>query len=50
MRLFSNDTMGVGSDFKGWYNYLEAPLFTILHQLPELFRATEHRQCIPGTK
>lgn len=27
LRLFSNDTMGVGSDYKGWYNYLEAPLF-----------------------
>ena len=27
MRLFSNDLMGTGSDFTGWYNYLEAPNF-----------------------
>ncbi len=28
-RFFSNDMLGVGSDFKGWGNYLEAPLFYI---------------------
>ena len=28
-RLFSNDLMGNGSGFKGWYNYLEAPLIYI---------------------
>lgn len=27
LRLFSNDIMGNGSDFKGWFNYLEAPAF-----------------------
>jgi len=27
MRLFSNDLIGTGSDFRGWYNYLEAPIF-----------------------
>jgi uncharacterized membrane protein YfhO len=27
MRLFSNDLLGVGSDYSGWYNYLEAPVF-----------------------
>lgn len=27
LRLFSNDLLGVGSDYKGWYNYLEAPVF-----------------------
>ena len=27
MRLFSCDILGTGSNFKGWYNYLEAPLF-----------------------
>ncbi len=29
MRAFSNDMIGNGSNFKGWYNYLEAPLFYI---------------------
>ncbi|MEI7661278.1 MAG: YfhO family protein [Bacteroidota bacterium] len=28
-RLFSNDLIGNGSNFKGWSNYLEAPLFYI---------------------
>ena len=27
MRLFSCDILGTGDNFKGWYNYLEAPLF-----------------------
>jgi uncharacterized membrane protein YfhO len=27
MRLFSNDLLGTGSEFKGWQNYLEAPMF-----------------------
>jgi uncharacterized membrane protein YfhO len=27
LRLFSNDILGTGSDYKGWYNYLEAPNF-----------------------
>lgn len=27
LRFYSNDIMGVGSNFKGWNNYLEAPLF-----------------------
>jgi uncharacterized membrane protein YfhO len=26
LRAYSNDLMGAGSAFKGWYNYLEAPL------------------------
>jgi uncharacterized membrane protein YfhO len=29
MRLFSTDILGTGSDYTGWYNYLEAPLFYI---------------------
>lgn len=29
LRFFSNDIMGSGSNFKGWYNYLEAPIFYI---------------------
>jgi len=41
LRLFSNDIMGVGSDFKGWYNYLEAPIFycgiLTLLLLPQIF-------------
>ncbi len=27
LRLFSNDLLGVGSNYRGWYNYLEAPVF-----------------------
>jgi len=27
MRLFSSDLLGIGSQFRGWYNYLEAPMF-----------------------
>lgn len=29
MRAFGNDMLGNGANFKGWYNYLEAPLFYI---------------------
>ena len=29
LRFFSNDLLGNGSNFKGWSNYLEAPLFYI---------------------
>lgn len=29
LRFFGNDLLGTGSDFKGWYNYLEAPIFYI---------------------
>lgn len=29
LRAFGNDLIGNGSNFKGWYNYLEAPLFYI---------------------
>lgn len=41
LRLFSNDMLGNGSNFKGWGNYLEAPsfycgLFTLII-LPQLF-------------
>ncbi len=27
LRMFSSDIMGIGEYFRGWYNYLEAPLF-----------------------
>jgi len=29
LRSFHNDMLGMGSDFQGWYNYLEAPTFYI---------------------
>ncbi len=29
LRFFSSDILGTGSNFKGWSNYLEAPLFYI---------------------
>jgi len=42
MRFFSNDMMGTGSNFKGWHNYLEAPIFYCglinLLLVPQLFR------------
>jgi uncharacterized membrane protein YfhO len=41
LRLFSNDILGTGSDYKGWYNYLEAPNFycglSTLLLFPQLF-------------
>ena len=42
MRFFSSDMMGTGSNFSGWYNYLEAPLFyaglIIFLLVPQLFQ------------
>ncbi len=29
LRFFSNEILGTGSQFNGWYNYLEAPIFYI---------------------
>jgi len=26
LRLFSNDLLGTGNDYKGWFNYLESPI------------------------
>jgi len=41
LRTFSSDILGTGSNFKGWNNYLEAPLFYIglltLLVLPQVF-------------
>ncbi len=41
LRTFSSDILGTGSNFKGWNNYLEAPLFYIglltLLLLPQIF-------------
>ena len=48
MRTFSNDMLGVGSDFTGWRNYLEAPclyigLITLLFVF-QFFALAERRQ------
>jgi uncharacterized membrane protein YfhO len=49
-RLFSNDTLGTGSNFKGWYNYLEAPAFYCglisLILIPQLFHSLKKKQLI----
>jgi len=41
LRFFSSDILGTGSQFQGWSNYLEAPLFYIglltLLMLPQVF-------------
>jgi uncharacterized membrane protein YfhO len=49
-RLFSNDLMGNGTAFKGWYNYLEAPLIYIgilpLLLAPQIFLTLSNRNKI----
>lgn len=44
-RTFSNDMLGTGSEFKGWTNYLEAPMFYVgilpLICLPQLFHQVD---------
>ena len=44
-RTFSNDMLGTGLEFKGWSNYLEAPMFYVglfpLVCLPQLFHQTD---------
>jgi len=49
-RLFSNDILGNGSDFKGWNNYLEAPVFytglLILLLIPQIFIFVNKRKKI----
>jgi uncharacterized membrane protein YfhO len=46
-RFFSSDLLGTGSNFKGWYNYLEAPMaycgILTLVVMPQIF-AFAHRQ------
>lgn len=41
LRSFSNDLLGAGIKYKGWYNYLEAPIFYVglpsLLLVPQLF-------------
>ncbi|MEI6681671.1 MAG: YfhO family protein [Bacteroidota bacterium] len=50
MRLFSNDLLGNGSNFKGWYNYLEAPMWYIgllpMLLMPQIFILGSNRKKI----
>jgi uncharacterized membrane protein YfhO len=50
MRLFSSDLLGTGSDFKGWNNYLEAPMFysglLTLLLVPQAFPFLDRRRKI----
>ena len=49
-RAFGSDMLGTGSDFKGWQNYLEAPLFycgiLCLVAFPQAFIAFNKKQKI----
>jgi uncharacterized membrane protein YfhO len=49
-RMFSNDLLGTGSDFTGWTNYFEAPMFYVgllsLIAVPQLFKFLNPRQKI----
>ncbi len=48
LRMFSSDIMGIGEYFRGWYNYLEAPLFycglVTLLLVPSMFAALDKRR------
>lgn len=48
LRAFSNDIIGTGNDFKGWSNYLEAPLnycgLLCLLIFPQVFIGATRRQ------
>ncbi|MES2703048.1 MAG: YfhO family protein [Bacteroidota bacterium] len=50
MRLFSSDMIGSGTDFKGWQNYLEAPMFycglPCLLLVPQVFSFLNKRRKI----
>ncbi len=50
MRLFSNDLLGTGSFYRGWSNYLEAPMFysglMSLILVPQVFIFLNRRQKI----
>ncbi len=47
MRFFSNDLLGSGSDFKGWTNCIESPLFycglSCLVLMPQVFQFLEKK-------
>jgi uncharacterized membrane protein YfhO len=49
-RMFNNDLLGTGEEYKGWNNYFEAPAFYIgllsLVALPQLFQFLSRRQKI----
>jgi len=49
-RMFSNDLLGTGSEFRGWNNYFEAPMFYVgllaLVAIPQLFNFLNKRQQI----
>ena len=49
-RMFSNDLLGTGSEFRGWNNYFEAPMFYVgllaLAAIPQLFNFLNKRQQI----
>jgi uncharacterized membrane protein YfhO len=49
-RFFSNDLLGNGSNFRGWYNYLEAPMFycglIMLVVVPQIFISLSRRRVI----
>jgi hypothetical protein len=50
LRLFSNDILGTGTNFNGWYNYLEAPVFycglLTLLLIPQMFTNKNRKQLI----
>ena len=50
LRLFSSDILGTGSDYKGWNNYLEAPLFYFglvnLLLIPQVFQFLDKKRKI----
>ncbi len=53
MRLFSNDLLGNGSSYRGWYNYLEAPMWYIgllpMLLMPQIFMlGTKRRKIVYG--
>lgn len=49
-RMFSNDLLGTGSEFRGWNNYFEAPMFYVgllaLVAIPQLFNFLNKKQQI----
>ena len=48
LRLFSGDLMGNGTNYTGWHNYLEAPLFYIgllpLLLMPQVFLSSSNKR------
>ncbi len=48
LRLYSNDLLGTGSDYRGWGNYMEAPLFycglSALLLAPQAFASMNRRR------